>query len=61
MYALGIITGILLCIFLKKSQTTVIYKKKQDKIENIEPEKGEIIKADTIHRVTNAKSPTELL
>lgn len=62
-YILGIITGILICVFLKKSQNTIIYQKAENKINSLieNEEKGEIIDTGRINQVFQAKSPTEFL
>jgi len=62
-YILGIITGILICVFLKKSQNTIIYQKAENKINSFveNEQKGEIIDIGRINQVFQAKSPTEFL
>jgi len=62
-YILGIITGILICVFLKKSQNTIIYQKAVNKINSFveNEQKGEIIGIGRINQVFQAKSPTEFL
>ena len=62
-YILGIITGILICVFLKKSQNTIIYQKTENKINSFveNEQKGEIIDIGRINQVFQAKSPTEFL